>query len=141
MHLAKLRIRDPLVCECGLDGLVVRSDSSGLRSERLHYSAPWRKLSQPSVASQEAVVIEKSDKAAALAAAKNSKNKSDEADVITLHPCTARPEVTIRVRCSGCTAYTDDASAIARRAQTAHGTFSERGPGTNSLPYMVRSAG
>ncbi|GBP70245.1 hypothetical protein EVAR_51354_1 [Eumeta japonica] len=43
--------------------------------------------------------------------------------------------------CSGCTAYMDDASAIARRAQAAHGTFPERGPGTNSLPYMVRSAG
>ncbi|GBP26298.1 hypothetical protein EVAR_95467_1 [Eumeta japonica] len=38
---------------------------------------------------------------------------------------------------SGCTAYADDASAIARRAQAAHGTFSERGPGTNSLPYMI----
>ncbi|GBP89239.1 hypothetical protein EVAR_71125_1 [Eumeta japonica] len=42
---------------------------------------------------------------------------------------------------SGCTIYTDDASAIARRAQAAHGTFPERGPGTNSLPYMVRRAG
>ncbi|GBP41435.1 RNA-directed DNA polymerase from mobile element jockey [Eumeta japonica] len=31
--------------------------------------------------------------------------------------------------------------AIARRAQAAHGTFPERGPGTNSLPYMVRNAG
>ncbi|GBP40826.1 hypothetical protein EVAR_87089_1 [Eumeta japonica] len=41
----------------------------------------------------------------------------------------------------GCTAYTDDASAIARRAQTAHGTFPERGSETNSLPYIVRSAG
>ncbi|GBP54229.1 hypothetical protein EVAR_43254_1 [Eumeta japonica] len=42
---------------------------------------------------------------------------------------------------SGCTTYTGDASAIARRAQAAHGTFPERGPGTNSLPYMVRNAG
>ncbi|GBP41398.1 hypothetical protein EVAR_84742_1 [Eumeta japonica] len=39
------------------------------------------------------------------------------------------------------TAYTDDASAIARRAHATHGTFPERGPGTNSLPYMVRRAG
>ncbi|GBP54227.1 hypothetical protein EVAR_43252_1 [Eumeta japonica] len=39
--------------------------------------------------------------------------------------------------CSGCTTYTGDASAIARWAQAAHGTFPERGPGTNSLPYMV----
>ncbi|GBP51128.1 hypothetical protein EVAR_33879_1 [Eumeta japonica] len=35
----------------------------------------------------------------------------------------------------------NDASAIARRAQAAHGTFPERGPETNSLPYMVRNAG
>ncbi|GBP41339.1 hypothetical protein EVAR_25177_1 [Eumeta japonica] len=55
------------------------------------------------------------------------------------------PPVTVlscaKPRCSGCTAYTDDASAIARWAQAAHGTFPERGPATNSLPYMVRSAG
>ncbi|GBP00540.1 hypothetical protein EVAR_76848_1 [Eumeta japonica] len=44
-------------------------------------------------------------------------------------------------KAGGCTTYTDDASAIARRAQAAHGTFPERGPGTNSLPYMVRRAG
>ncbi|GBP15300.1 hypothetical protein EVAR_92291_1 [Eumeta japonica] len=31
--------------------------------------------------------------------------------------------------------------AIARRAQAAHGTFPERGPERNSLPYVVRSAG
>ncbi|GBP34144.1 hypothetical protein EVAR_30695_1 [Eumeta japonica] len=42
---------------------------------------------------------------------------------------------------SGCTTYTGDASAIARRAQAAHGTFPERGPGKNSLPYMVRNTG
>ncbi|GBP60204.1 hypothetical protein EVAR_81349_1 [Eumeta japonica] len=42
---------------------------------------------------------------------------------------------------NGCTTYTGDASAIARRAQAAHGTFPERGPGTNSLPYMVRNTG
>ncbi|GBP91154.1 hypothetical protein EVAR_66319_1 [Eumeta japonica] len=29
-------------------------------------------------------------------------------------------------------------SRDARRAQAAHGTFPERGPGTNSLPYMMR---
>ncbi|GBP88433.1 Glutamine synthetase 2 cytoplasmic [Eumeta japonica] len=34
------------------------------------------------------------------------------------------------------TVYTGDGSAIVRRAQSAHGTFSEDGPGTNSLPYM-----
>ncbi|GBP30937.1 hypothetical protein EVAR_28578_1 [Eumeta japonica] len=39
--------------------------------------------------------------------------------------------------CGGCTAYTDDASAIARRALAAHGTFPERGPGTNSLPHNL----
>ncbi|GBP83704.1 hypothetical protein EVAR_61639_1 [Eumeta japonica] len=36
-----------------------------------------------------------------------------------------------------CTAYANDASAIARRAQAALGTFPEGGPGTNSSPYML----